>query len=287
MSSTVASPETGKAAGAPTDAQRFIFTLWTADPERARAADRAGVDRIGLDLERLGKRERQLDPRLWQTTHREESLPVIGASLTRAQLFARSNPPHADWSAEADRLIAAGVQVLMLPAFHSADEVRAALDAVGGRARLVPLIETVSALRDAEAIAALPGLSEVHFGLNDLAIGMGLTSRFAVLAQPDLGRAARTIRAAGIRVGVGGIGRAGDAQLPLPSDLVYAQYPRLGATGALIARSFFEGLPPGADALAAAIAAARARLDYWYRCDDGALDRARAELESCVAAGLA
>jgi hypothetical protein len=278
MSSTLLRPG-GARGGTAREAPRMVLTLWTDDPECARAADRAGIDRIGLDLERLGKRERQADPRLWQTTHSEESLPLIGAELRRADLFARTNPPHAGWAEEADRLIAAGAKVLMLPAFHAASEVRDALAAVGGRARLVPLIETAEALADTPAIAAVEGLQEAHFGLNDLAIGMRLPNRFQVLTRPELERAARTLTEAGLRVGVGGIGRARDDGLPVPSDLIYAQYPRLHATGALIARSFFAGLPPGDAALAGAVAAARERLAEWYRADARALGAARAELE--------
>ena len=37
----------------------FRLTLWTADAALAARADAAGVDRIGVDLDRLGKAERQ------------------------------------------------------------------------------------------------------------------------------------------------------------------------------------------------------------------------------------
>jgi citrate lyase beta subunit len=255
----------------PRSAPHFVLTLWTDDPERARTADAAGVDRIGLDLERLGKRERQHDPRLWQTTHSEDSLPLIGRSLSRAKLFARTNPPHQGWADEADRLIAAGAEVLMLPAFHSAAQVRDALAVVGDRALLVPLIETAEALEDVHAIASIDGLREAHFGLNDLAIGMRLGNRFDVLARPELERAAHVLADAGLRVGVGGIGRAHDSSLPVPSDRVYAQYPRLRASAALIARSFFAGLEPGPEPLSAAVAAARDRLAHWHRTHEAAM----------------
>ena len=259
----------------------FVLTLWTDDPERARAADAAGVDRIGLDLERLGKRERQADPSLWQTTHSEEALPAIGASLTSATLFARTNPPHSGWAEEAERLIAAGAEVLMLPAFHSAVQVEAALDVVGDRALLVPLIETAEALAEVRAIASIATLQEVHLGLNDLAIAMRLANRFAVLTRPDVEEATHALASAGLRVGVGGIGRALDESLPIRADLIYAQYPRLRASGALIARSFVAGLAP--DALTEAVAAARERLAHWYRADPADLAAARAELEAAAA----
>ena len=279
MSSKLLSDEASAAAAPAPRAHDFVLTLWTDDPDRARAADHAGIDRIGLDLERLGKLERQADPHLWQTTHHEEALPLIAASLERAQLFVRTNPMHDGWAADAERLIAAGAEILMLPAFRSAREVREAQEAVGDRVGLVPLVETSEALAEAVEIAAICGLREVHFGLNDLAIGMHLGNRFEVLAQPELEQAARVLAGAGLRIGVGGIGRARDEGLPIPTDLIYAQYPRLGATGALIARSFFAGLPPGDGALADAVAEARARLAHWYTRDAAELDAARMELE--------
>ena len=39
----------------------FRLTLISRDPDLIRAADGAGIDRIGIDIERLGKRERQAD----------------------------------------------------------------------------------------------------------------------------------------------------------------------------------------------------------------------------------
>jgi hypothetical protein len=65
--------------------------------------------------------------------------------------------------------------------------------------------------------------------------------------------------------------------MPIPSELVYAQYPRLGATGGLLTRAFVKGLPL-AD-LPNAVATLRQRLSVWAREDSAALEAARAELE--------
>jgi len=265
------------------DAPQLVLTLWTDDPDLAEAAEIAGVDRIGVDLERLGKRDRQADPRLWLSTHREDALPLIGKRLRRARLFARTNPFHDGWPEEAERLLAAGVQVLMLPAFRSEEAVRDALAVVGDRAQLVPLVETSEAMERVAAIAALPGLTEVHFGLNDLALSMGLPERFMVLTHPRLERAASTFREAGVQVGVGGIARAGTGGLPIPPDMIYAQYPRLGASGALIARSFFQDLPADPDAFGEAVERTRRRMAEWYGCDAARLERARVELDQFLA----
>ena len=66
--------------------------------------------------------------------------------------------------------------------------------------------------------------------------------------------------------GFAGIGRVNDSRLPIPGDLIYAQYPRLGATRALISRVFYS---PDFRALnlTEEINAARKALDRWYLSD--------------------
>ena len=73
---------------------------------------------------------------------------------------------------------------------------------------------------------------------------------------------------------VGGVSRPDDA-LPVPPDLVLAQYPRLQATGAWLSRSFVHNLPDDVD-LAVAVASIRRRLTEWAAAP--ALESARDEL---------
>jgi len=61
-----------------------------------------------------------------------------------------------------------------------------------------------------------------------LHLDLGLRSHFELLCSSLLEEICATLRAAGLVYGFGGIGRAGDESLPISSDLVYAQYPRLG-----------------------------------------------------------
>ncbi len=131
----------------------------------------------------------------------------------------------------------------MLPYFHSVDEAAHFVAAVDGRARTVLLVETGSAAARVGQLCRIEGLDEIHFGLNDLSLDLGVKNHFAVLCSTLLEEACATLAAAGFPFAVGGIGRALDASLPIPSELVYAQYPRLGATGALVSRVFFKDLP--------------------------------------------
>ena len=262
--------------------ERFRLTLFTNRPALAGAADRAGVDRIGPDLERLGKLERQRGMGTWISDHTEADLPNVFAALGRSQRFVRCNPPHACLAQEIERLVACGAQVIMLPHFHSVGEAGHFVRAVDGRARTVLLVETVSAASRVGQLCRIEGLDEIHFGLNDLSLDLGVKNHFAVLCSTLLEDACATLAAEGFPFAVGGIGRALDATLPIPSELVYAQYPRLGATGALVSRVFFKDLPE--EQFAVEVTRARERLTYWSQQSTGRLREAREELDALVVA---
>ena len=255
----------------------FRLTLITDDPSLAAAADRAGVDRIGLDLEWLGKaaRQRGTDTRL--SKHKLEDLPAIARVLNRAELFVRINPINADSRQEVDDALRLSATVLMLPFFHTAEEVRTFVGLVAGRADIVILVETAAAAARIREILAVPGVQEVMFGLNDLRLEFGLNNHFEVLASPLLDALAGEVSRAKLRLSLGGVARSDDASLPVSPDLVLAQYPRLGATGAWLSRSFFREVPAGWN-FGTALAALRQRLSEWASAPPEELERARADL---------
>jgi len=113
-------------------------------------------------------------------------------------------------------------------------------------------------------------------GLNDLHLSLGWRSHFEVLASDYLTGICTTILEAGLRLGVGGLGRAGDNDLPIPADLVYAQYPRLGAGAALVSRAFFRGAAP-VD-MTREICRLRENLDYMNTLPMTALQKQRERL---------
>ena len=265
------------------DPGHLVLTLWTNDSSLAARADAAGIDRVGVDLERLGKGERQAGLGTWISPHREEELPALGEALRTARLFARTDPLHAGTAAQVERLIEAGVEVLMLPMFRGAAEVARFVDLVSGRADVVLLLETAEAARDVDAILAVDGVGEVHLGLNDMTLALGLANRFELLATQMAARVAAAVRAAGLRFGAGGIGRVRDTGLPIPTDLVYAQLARLGATAALVSRAFTRSESGEVD-LAAEVAISRARLAEWAARSPGELEAARRELIDRAAA---
>jgi len=259
----------------------FVLTLFTNDPLLASAADRAGVDRIGVDMEQIGKGARQGHLATWISDHAENDLAIVKPALQRAALFARCNPVHGGLRAEIDRLVAAGVRVIMLPYFKTAAEAETFIRIVDERVRPVLLVETADAAAVIGDLCRIAGVREIHIGLNDMRLSLGWPSHFHVLVSDFLTGICDTVLGAGLRLGVGGIGRAGDNDLPVPADLVSAQLPRLGASASLVSRSFFRD-PVPAD-LAAEFRKLRAWLDACALRDSAWHDEQRAQLQACIA----
>lgn len=258
----------------------FRLTLLARDLDLVRAADAAGVDQIGLDLERLGKAARQRQDGARISSHDFDDLAAVFGALRRATPFVRLNPLHAGSPDEVERALAVGAGALMLPYFRSATEAVEFIGLARGRARVTLLVETGAALVRLHEIVALGGVDEIMIGLNDLHLELRLASHFELLGSELLAGVAAQVRRAGLRLGVGGVTCASDEGLPVPPDLVLAQYPRLDARSAWLARSFVRG---GGD-LAARVASLRARLAWWWAQPPDALHAAKLELRAKMSA---
>ena len=66
----------------------------TNNPAVAKIAESAGVDRIFIDMEYIGKSKRQGGLDTVQNHHTVEDVKNIRAVLTKAQLLVRVNPIH-------------------------------------------------------------------------------------------------------------------------------------------------------------------------------------------------
>jgi hypothetical protein len=262
---------------APSFGNEFRLTLITNDRIIAGEADLAGIERIGIDLECLGKAERQAGRDSWLSHHTLDDLAKIAPSVARSDLFVRINPINPGTRCEIEAVLDLGTRVLMLPHFQTVSEVTEFIAAVRGRAWVIILIETTAALTRIREILAVPGIDEVMIGLNDMHVQLRVANHFEVLVSPLLDMVGTEVRRKGLRWSVGGVGRVDDATLPVPADLVHAQYPRLGATGAWISRSFIKAMPPHGG-LRHDIQSLRDRLDRWATASPACLESAREEL---------
>ncbi len=208
----------------------------TNSPELASFVVKSGVDRIFLDLEILGKKSRQghLDTLISQ--HHIDDVAKLREVVPGNRLLVRINPIHDDIQAEIDRVICHGADIIMLPMFHGVAEVQRFCHAVDGRARTCLLVETVGAMRTLNDCIEVPGVDEVHIGLNDLHLELGQRFMFEPLADGLVDGMVEILRDAGVPFGIGGLARTGEGLLP--AELLLSEHARLGSTGAILSRTF-------------------------------------------------
>ena len=143
------------------------FMLITNDPELAKHAEDSGVKRIFIDLEVNGKKERQGNLDSLMSNHLIKDIPLVKKSIKKAELLVRLNPMHKNTLDEVDQVIELGADLVMLPMFKASEELKIFSSMVAGRAGIIPLVETYSAVKDLDNIVNVPGLSEIYIGLND------------------------------------------------------------------------------------------------------------------------
>ena len=208
----------------------------TNNPEVALIAENYGVDRIWIDLETLGKEERQKGMNTVKSRHSVDDIRKIKPLLTKAELLVRVNPWNSNSKKEIEDVIAAGADMIMLPMWKSATEVRNFLTTVDKRCKTTLLLETKEAVDCLNEVLADGGMDEIHIGLNDLHISYGLTFMFELLANGIVEELIKKIRAVGIPCGFGGIASLGKGDLP--AERVIMEHYRMGSTRAILSRSF-------------------------------------------------
>ncbi len=208
----------------------------TNDPAVALIAEKNGVDRIMIDLETLGKEERQKNMNTVKSHHTVADAAALAAVLTTSELLVRVNPWNPDSPREIEAVIAAGADRIMLPMWKTAEETDAFLAAVDSRVGTTLLLETKEAAEIAEDVLKNPLVDELHIGLNDLHLSYGMTFMFELLADGTVERLCGICRRRGIPYGFGGIARIGDGTLP--AERIVKEHYRLGSTRAILSRSF-------------------------------------------------
>lgn len=214
----------------------------TNNPQVAKIAEGAGVDRIFVDMEYIGKGARQGGMDTVQCHHTTEDIKNIRSSVTRAKVLARCNPIHeateeyCSSKEEIDGIVASGADIIMLPFFKTAAEVKTFVDLVGGRARTMLLFETPESRENSDEILEIEGIDEVFIGLNDMSLGYGMKFMFQLLANGTVEELCNKFKAKGLPYGFGGLASL-DGGL-LPGAKVVKEHYRLGSGCVILSRSF-------------------------------------------------
>jgi hypothetical protein len=211
----------------------------TNDPAFARRCDALAGFRLWVDLERLGKAERQAGRNTFISVHDLDDVGRIKRVLRQSSLMVRVNPLNDGTPAEVDAVLAGGADQLMLPMFTNGSQLRDFAKLVAGRAPIVALLETGAALECLDDWIETPGLAEVYVGLNDLHLSLGHRFMFEPLALGLVDQVAVAAKRQGLRFGFGGIARPDEGMLP--GRDVLAEHLRLGSGSVILSRTFHRG----------------------------------------------
>ncbi len=215
------------------------------DSTVVRQMSLAGVDRIMVDLELLGKQERQGHLDTVISRHAISDVNTIRSVLNdcgKGELMVRINPLNSESSLEIDEVIERGAQRIMLPMFTHPDQVALCIEHIRGRVPLTLLLETASALARLPRILQLQGFDDIHIGLNDLHLDMGLDFIFELLGSALLDHVAHLIRERCVPFGIGGVSCLGTGIIP--AELILASHLSLGSQRVILSRSFIKSIKP-------------------------------------------
>ncbi len=211
-------------------------------PDIAQIAESSGVDRIFVDMEYIGKADRQGGMDSVQNHHTVEDVRTVRQAVQSAEVLVRVNPIHSASSdycsseQEIDDVIRAGADIIMLPFITDVSQVRVFLRMVDGRVKTMPLIETPQSVEQMDEILSLEGIDEIYIGLNDLSLGYHMKFMFELLANGTVEELCLKSKLRNIPYGFGGIASLGKGMLP--SEYIIREHYRLGSTCAILSRSF-------------------------------------------------
>lgn len=217
---------------------RFFFI--TNSPQIAHFVAANGVDRIFVDLELIGKVERQGHLSTVISRHDIKDVGTVKAAVPQAELIVRLNPLHDGSGNEIDQVIESGADIIMLPMFTNTSQVARFVDMIAGRCRLCLLVEQREAMENIGDVASLVGVDELHIGLNDLSLQMKLGFMFRPFALGLVDQMAEKLRRSGKPFGIGGLARADEGLLP--ARLLLGEHVRLGSSAAILSRTFHRQL---------------------------------------------
>jgi len=206
------------------------------DPEIARHVCAVEGIEPFVDLEVMGKAERQGHMASWKSKQTAQDVTRIREAVPEAHLIVRINPLHDGSAAEIDDVVARGADSVMLPMFHDRQTLGRFLDLLGDRAQPLPLFETAASVAAIPEIAPALGLKRLHIGLNDLHLDLGQDFLFQPLADGVLEAPTAALRAAGIFFGIGGVARAREGIVS--PDFLLGEHVRLGSQAAILSQTF-------------------------------------------------
>ncbi|MEO0233707.1 MAG: aldolase/citrate lyase family protein [candidate division WOR-3 bacterium] len=215
---------------------RFLYI--TNNEEVAKIVEKNGVEWIFVDLEILGKKERQKGKDTVISNHTVDDIKKLKNILTKSKILVRTNPINSNSKDEIYRIIENGADIIMLPFFKTIKEVEEFLKIVNSKTKTILLLETPESVKILEDLIKIKEINYFYIGLNDLSLGYGFKFMFEPLAYGIVDEIVLKIKKTQKEFGFGGIACLGKGVLP--AEYVIAEHYRLGSTMVILSRSFCD-----------------------------------------------
>jgi len=217
----------------------FKLLFITNDINVAKIADNSGVDEIFIDLEKIGKDERQSHLDTVISNHKLSDISLMKKNLKNSEIIVRCNP-IGEWSIdEINKIIDSGADTIMLPFFKKKEEVEIFLNIVNGRVKTCLLVETLGAVNSLSEILNLKDIQRIHIGLNDIHIERKSKFMFEPFSDGMLEKISKLVCSQNIKLGIGGVSKIGSKLIPSPEKIL-AEHVRLGSSSVILSRSFLD-----------------------------------------------
>jgi hypothetical protein len=205
----------------------------------AQIVDKLDIDWIFIDLETVGKKDRQIGRNTVMSDHSISDVQKIRRVINNTKILLRCNPIGIHSKKEIEEINkTSGIDMVMLPFFKTVKEVKIFIELLDtSKVEPTLLIETTSALDNISDILKLYPFKYVHIGLNDIHIERNTSFMFEPYIDGLLDKAVSILRSNNQKFGIGGIGKIGSDLLPSP-ECVINEHTRLKSSGVILSRSF-------------------------------------------------
>ena len=212
----------------------------TNNATEAQIVDDLEIDWIFIDLERIGKKERQFGRDTVLSNHSISDIHNLKNKINNTNILVRCNP-IGPWSQDEFNQInslGSDVDMVILPYFKSIEEVKVFINLLDtSEIKPALLVETLDAINNLDEILKVFKFFYIHIGLNDLNIERGTISMF----EPYVDGLIKKISSICIKnnqiFGIGGIGKIAADMSPCPKHLLN-EHIRLNSKGVILSRSF-------------------------------------------------
>jgi hypothetical protein len=198
----------------------------------------SGVDYIMIDLEVLGKVDRQKNFNMVQNYHSVNDIEIFRKKFPTKKLIVRSNSPKYHDLSEIDQILSFSPDFLMIPFFDKYSEIEKIVEKVRGTTtQIIPLFETASSLFRLHDFVDKNTINNYYIGLNDLRLTIGYDFLFESVSNDLIDYASKIIfKNLNNKFGFGGISRIGSGDLP--AELVLSEHVRLKSSYIILSRAF-------------------------------------------------